>query len=144
MPSYSHEQICLRAFMCKAFLKLFFGNQLSDATQTVKECSNLCEDYSSIITSQLVGAIGKVCDILSGKETLADDLVAMLCTAIKNDVILTYNLAVYAVAAVYMNRTTLGDQILLELRKRKTTVRQLIPFCQMNQMFLEDWQGSEK
>ena len=125
--------------MCLVTSRLLFGCQLDTAAKAIKKSINFCNDYSSIISHQILIPIENVCCVLMGLKTGALDAkqASRLCHDIEIEVILLYALHMFTYLAMYMIKLAFGKKLMAEIRKRKATARTLTPFCTIYHVFCE-------
>ena len=132
-------EIGVRAHMALVIARFLFGDQLGDAFKALKKCINHCNDYSSVMSNQVLVNCVNGCGVLMGTRTEALDTKQALkmCDDIKIEVILLYALHSYTYVAMIMHKLDFGRQLMIEMRKRKATARALTPFAKMYQVFCE-------
>lgn len=132
-------EIGVRAHMALVMARFNFRGQLSETSMALKKCINHCNDYSSVMSNQVLVNCAKGCDVLMGTRTEALDAKQALkmCDVIKIEVILLYALHSSMYVAMIMHKLDFGRQLMIEMRKRKATARALAPFAKMYQVFCE-------
>lgn len=125
--------------MCLAMTRFLFGDRLTEASKALKKCMHHCNDYSSVISNQILVNWSIGCDVLLGSKTIALDQkqVYQLCNEIKIEVILLYALHSWMFVAMFMHKLDFGWQLFAEMRKRKPTARALAPAAKMHLVFCE-------